>query len=265
MEQQIAMYNLGERYKRFVAADGNTLNFPNSRLKTGEMGCYTSHFLLLQENLESNQALHVMEDDVLLAACMEQAITFILESGALDTFDIIYTDTSVPTANNYYKTYKVLFDQIVKRNEAGDITEASFQLIDMQDRFFGTTSSFLISPRSIRKLHNLYARELTKGPSVPVDVFIHELTKQNILKVGCIFPFITSLRLDCIINTTIEGRYDYTSVMAMCIGRYSFFIDRDLKECRKYLDEFLPLTDDRHLQVLMHILGFSCTESFVEL
>ena len=265
MELQLATMGLTEVYQRFPAAEGNARNFPNPHIKNGEIGAFTSYYLLLKENLGRRLPLHIIEDDILLARCMTPTIHSIIDAGLFETYDIIYTDTQIPTSNVYYKTYKTLFDKITKRDAAGKVTEATFQLVALRDGKFGTASSLLIGPRSIAKLHDLYEAELRSGAQLPVDLFVWREVTRGTLKAACLFPFITSLRLEHSIETTLAERYDQLSILARDIARVSFFVDRDLNLIRDYLNKYVPLADDPHLQILMHILGFSFTDKFVDI
>ena len=135
----------------------------------------------------------------------------------------------------------------------------------MQDRQFGTTSSFLINPASIRKLHDLYGAELVKGPEAPIDLFLLKCARENVLKIGCLFPFITSVRLEHVLGTMIEDRYSQLPVLANSVARQTFFIDRDLEVCRRTIKDYLPLPDDPHLHLLTDVLRFSFTDKFVDI
>jgi hypothetical protein len=150
------------------------------------------------------------------------------------------------------------------RDASGRITEVTFNMIDMHDRKFGSTSSFLVSPKSIRKLHDLYGEELALGARTPIDLYIWQRAMQKVLKVGCLFPFVTSVRLEHSLETTIAGRYDQLSIFASTIARNSFFVDRDLGALCEHIEKFLPLPADIHLQILMRILGFTFTDKFVD-
>src|SRR5258708_15667754 len=67
VEAQLKRFGLEHRYRRFPAADGNVLNVPNPRLTNAEIGCFTSHYLVLKENLDSRTHLHIVEDDVVFS------------------------------------------------------------------------------------------------------------------------------------------------------------------------------------------------------
>ncbi|MGE3623972.1 MAG: glycosyltransferase family 25 protein [Bdellovibrionales bacterium] len=265
MEAQLAQRGLQDTYRRFTAVEGNAMGFPNPSLKEGEMGVFSTHCKLLKENLGTNKVLHIIEDDILLAACMQDAIQSLMAQNLFDTYDIIYTDTQVPTSNVYYKTYKTLFDRITKRDAAGRVGEVTFQVIDLREGKFGTASSLLISPKAVNRLHDLYIMELTKGPALPLDLFMWRLVTQNTMRAACLFPFVTSLRLEHSLDTSIAARYDQLSVLARDIVRASFFVDRDLAGIRDMMNRHLQLPDDPHLQILMHALGYSFTDKFVDI
>jgi GR25 family glycosyltransferase involved in LPS biosynthesis len=261
MEAQLARLGLEKNYRRFSASDGNALNFPNpTGLPNGVMGCFTSHYLLMKENLDATLPLHVIEDDILLAGCMRAAIEDVIRKGLLDHYDLIFTDILVPTSSLYYKAYKNLFDKITKCDASGRVIEAGFQLIDLRDKKFVTAASFVVGPRAIQKLHDLYAAELTAGTRAPVDILIWQQVAEGTLKAACLFPFVTSVELGYGSGTMIGEPAG--ELFAAGLARHSFFVERDLAAAIKTMNELLPLPDDPHLRILMHVLGFSFTDKY---
>src|SRR5580704_1320494 len=182
METELARYGMQDAYKRFSAADGNVLKMPNPHLKEGEIGCFTSHYLLLKANLGQPRHLHILEDDVVFASCTPAAIQWAIAEGHLAKYDIIYTDIFVPLLNDAYKAYKKFYDAAVKRDAGGNIASTSFSIVDLKTLLFGSTTSFLVNQQSIEKLHDLYAKEMAKGPSLPVDLFIRKLCSEGTIK-----------------------------------------------------------------------------------
>src|ERR1700722_9684505 len=154
MEAELARH--GFSYTRFSAADGNGLKMPNPHLKEGEVGCFTSHHLLLKQNLGASRHLHVIEDDVVFAPCTKKAIEWAIGQGHLAQYDIIYTDIFVPLLNDAYKAYKKFYDTAVKRDAAGNITSVAFSVVNLQGLMFGSTASYLVNGASIKKLNDLY-------------------------------------------------------------------------------------------------------------
>ncbi len=267
IEAQLAAHDLTQAYTRFKAADGNTLNLPNPHLRSGEMGCFTSHYLLMKKTMERAEHLHVVEDDVLFSRHVDKVIRATIAAGELARYDIIFTDTYVPINVDAFRMYKELYDRSVMRDAEGNVADAAFSVIDLAGRLFATTSSYLVNGKSIRKLYNVYTKEISNGPQGPIDLLIRNKAAQGIIKVGCIFPFVTSVRLDHGGETTIGdrksiGRHDELTVLAGDIARQSFFIEADLGRLREAAARSLPLPQDSHSRLLTDILGFALTGKY---
>jgi hypothetical protein len=129
---------------------------------------------------------------------------------------------------------------------------------------FGSASSYLVSKKSIGKLHDLLDKEIKSEPKQSIDLFIRRMCNEGVLKVGCMFPFVTSVRLDHIVETDIDRSYHQMSALAAHLARYSFFIGADLDKCREYLDKYLPIAaqTDKHTEILKHLLAFSLTDAY---
>ena len=260
IETELARVGLAQKYRRFAAADGNTLNLLQPRLNNGEMGCFISHYLLLKENLGTVQHLHVLEDDTVFAKCFDQVITRIIESGEIDAYDILYTDASLPLSNEAYKNFKALYDEIVTRDAAGKLKNAAFQILKPDQQMFPNTNSFLVNRKSLEKIYRLYEEELMRGAQAPIDLFLRNAIEAGTIKAGCIFPFITCARPERSMHSLVRKVPDVTlKFTAAGIARYSFFIDCDWKECEAMLQRLIPVPpeQDRHAAILSHVLSFS--------
>lgn len=268
IEAQLAEHNLGHVYTRFRAADGNSLNLPNPHLEKGEMGCLTSHYLLMKKNVERAEHLHVVEDDVLFSRHVDNVIRATIAGGELARYDIIFTDTYIPINVDAFRMYKELYDRSVVRDADGNIANVAFSVIDLAGRLFATTSSYLVNGKSIRKLYNVYTKEIMNGPRVPIDLLIRNKAAEGIIKVGCIFPFITSVWLGHSVDTTIDdrkaiGRHDGFTVLAGDIARQSFFVEASLSKLRDHVALYLSLpTEDAHHRLLTDVLSFSLTDKY---
>ena len=215
IEAELARQGLGSAYRRFSAADGNAYKFANPHLKDGEMGCFTSHYMLLKENLGQTKHLHIIEDDVLFSAAAAQVINSVVDQDLFSGCDILYTDIWMPIQNSVYKAFKGFYDATATRDAAGRVTHKNFNVIDLKDTPFGSMSSYLVNKNSIRKLHDLYAHEIANAPQKSIDLFIRDLAIKGTLKVGCLFPFVTSVRLDEIVETDIVRPYHEKSALAV--------------------------------------------------
>ena len=264
IEAELARHNLLPRYERFPAIDGNALNLANPHLKAGEMGCFSSHARLLEASVEEERHLHLIEDDILFAAAAPQAIDRLTQGDLFQDYDIVYSDVFVPLLNDAYKAYKTLYDAAVRRDANGTVTQAAFSVINLNGLLFGSTTSYFVNKASIRKVAALFSYELRHQPRQPVDLFIRRLANENILKVGCLFPFVTTVRLDHILETDISRDYHDVSALAAHLGRYSFYIDADHDKAQALLERCMPLpeTTDKQTAILRHLLAFSLTDRY---
>ncbi|MDE2029673.1 MAG: glycosyltransferase family 25 protein [Alphaproteobacteria bacterium] len=264
-EAELARHGLTHRYARFAAAEGNALNVPNPHnLSDGVIGCFTSHYLLLKQNLGSDKHLHVVEDEVLFADCAARVIDWAIETGYADDYDIVYTDISVPLRNEIHKLYKSAYDKAVKRNADGKIESVAFDVLNVCNRTYASTSSFLVNKNAIRKIHDMFEAELARGPTNPVDIIIREKNHRGHLKVGCIFPFVTSTRLGNFFASTIDARPDREPELAVDLARTMFFIDSDWDKCQAYLDRYAPPppADDKLAHMLGQLLTYSLSDKY---
>src|ERR1700748_3472098 len=92
IEAHLAQFGLEKAYRRFPAAEGNSLHLPNPgpKLLAGEIGCFISHYLLLKENLGQTKPLHVVEDDVQFSRYTAPVIQSLMTGGSLAHYDIIH-------------------------------------------------------------------------------------------------------------------------------------------------------------------------------
>jgi GR25 family glycosyltransferase involved in LPS biosynthesis len=259
MEAEFFRLKLSARYARFAAAKGNKFRFPNPSLSESEIGCFTSHCLVLKDNIDSRKHLHIVEDDVVMCPSTEYVIRWAIESGTIEQYDILFTDTFVAPINREYQQLKSIYDQSINRDAFGAVTMIWPHIIAFQ----AGMNSYLVNRNSIRKLIDLYMGRLGAGTKYPVDLAVKEMT-QGALRTGTLFPFTTSVRLARIVSTTMVGRqqHDLTAT-AGWLGRHSFFVGSDAKALKSEAERLLSIpADDQHHQLLSHILSFSLTDKY---
>jgi GR25 family glycosyltransferase involved in LPS biosynthesis len=266
IETQLERLQLLSEYSRFPAADGNTLNLEKSPLRAGEIGCFISHCRLLEKNLNQTQHLHVMEDHVILARDMKPTLQRLLDAGLLNNFDIVFTDTSFWFDLFQMRGCKRFLDNNAEKDTDGRIISVKkYTVIDLRTIYFSSTSSYFVHKNAISKLHKLLHKEMKHGPRKPIDIFIRDKVHEGEIRAGCIFPFITSIRLDHFFNTTIPGRYECDlSVVALLLIRHSFFTECDWTKCNQLLEDYFPrpVGQDMHQALLSRLFDFVLSERF---
>ena len=259
MEAELARHGLGERYRRYPAADGNILGGPTS-LTDSEMGCFTSHYSIVKENRDGAKHLHIVEDDVMFSRLTERMISHIVTSSLMDRYDIVFLDSVIDPLREGlpFREYKELYDKCIIRDEGGNVAKVNFAPIE----YVGAASSYLVNSRSIGKLLSVYDEVLAGGPKDAVDTMIRKKGQAGALRVGCLFPFLTSIRLEGITSTITGRKSDDLSALAMNVSRHSFFVDCNMGALLDYADKVLPASTDPHYRLLSHVLGFSLTPNF---
>ena len=223
IEAEIAAFGLQDNYRRFPAADGNIFAFPNPCLSDGEIGCFTSHLLLLKENLAGETHVHVVEDDAMFSRFTARMIESVVASEAIDQYDIVFTDSTVTPSTADYEQYRALYDESVERDAAGNVVRVHPRIVDY---YVGATTSYIVNRRAIPKLVDLFTHELTNGAAMPIDLFIRKAAREGRLRVGSLFPFATSLRIENVLNNTIGGRRNNLLVAHRGLSRAHFLLRR---------------------------------------
>jgi GR25 family glycosyltransferase involved in LPS biosynthesis len=251
IEEQLARYNLQTQYERFPAANGNILGFKKDTLNDSEMGCFTSHYLLLKQNIGTDQYLHIMEDDVIFFDRTQRLIDTFTTIPALAGYDIIFTETLVPI--HQFHTMKQNYDKFLPQFTEGKF---AFSLID----YLAGTTSYIIKPSSIRHISNLLEGELRQGTKVPIDIVIRDKAREGKIRTCCIFPFVTSILFGNVPESMQRDGRDQSTALAYDLARASFFIGRDLDklyECSERISSILERDIHADLLARIHRLALS--------
>jgi len=238
MDAQLASLGLKDRYRRFAAVDGGTLTPSRSEIRPGELGAFFSHMRALEAARPSHGgAVHIMEDDALLSEHVRPVIEDAIGAGLFQRFDILFTDILAPPHLGMLKGLKSAFDS-VEISARPALRLSDLQVIDLAGQNFSCLTSYVVGANSVDRMLALYAAEAQSGPSKPVDLFVRDCILSGKLRAAFLFPFITSLRLEEIAGSTIGGpaRTTNPSVIVLAVLRYLFFVNRDLKKAKAFLD-----------------------------
>lgn len=260
MGAHLGRLGLTARYRRFAAIEGNRLGFRNSALSAGEIGCFTSHYRLLAQHPRDGRPLHVIEDDVVLARRAEQFVLWVISSGMLDDHDMLFLDMSLPTALEFHAEARQRYRNDIRRDPDGTAAQIRFSLVD----FHACMASYLVNPRSIDLIRDLLAEELAAGASQPIDVFLRDKIAQGRLRARCLFPFVTSVRLDRVLASTIREDDPPRAAIGLTLLRHSFFVECDHAATLALARQLLPTPDaDPHHRLFAHTLGFLSMQPLV--
>lgn len=269
IEAELQKHNLAGLYARFPAVDGAKEAPAGSKLKPGETGCFFSHYRALLAARETGAGAHLLEDDAILSDQLGPTARLILGSRIFEQYDILFTDTFVHPDLQEIKNYKRIFDTLIP-DPARPPASIKFKTFSLAGRNMATTPSYFVGASTIQRVIEVFKREIDAGLSLPLDLFMRKAADEGRLRIGCLFPFLTSVRMEHILNTTIAARDKQEtnpSVLALALLRYSFFVGRDLKGyALPMLDSIMqPLAaapPDPHRAFLLKVLDFYLSPSY---
>jgi GR25 family glycosyltransferase involved in LPS biosynthesis len=209
--------------------------------------------LALEQAMTSGIAVHVVEDDVILSGYVPQVLETIATNGSLDLFDIVFTEMLIGPDVMDIREHKRLFDKLR--------TDETFMVRDITSSYWGGMTSYAVGPKNISRVVAALKKGLGSDPPVAIDLFIKRTAAAGNLKLGCVFPFVTTIPLEN--ATTIGDRASSAQLSryAFNLLRYSFFVDRD-PECFGPAIAALRVSPDSHREVVEAVLGFVISDRF---
>jgi GR25 family glycosyltransferase involved in LPS biosynthesis len=225
MEEQIGRFGGAGHYRRSTAVDGRALNRP-STCSPGEVGIFRSHLNVLRRIASGRYPGHVMEDDVLLCDLTAPTIESLIRRSVVDQFDIVFLETYVGTMVPNIARFSSAFREATRNGPVRSPDQ--LQILDLgKDYLYGATS-YVASPNGARKLVALLGPEWERGPRLPIDDTIQRATHAGNLRVGCTFPFVTTIDLETSSESN-AGRDEAPDLsMLQRFIRYTFFVRRDI-------------------------------------
>jgi GR25 family glycosyltransferase involved in LPS biosynthesis len=266
-EKQLADLHLQSRYSRFPAIDGAAVSIPNSRLNPGETGIFLSHCRVLENARALQKCVHVLEDDALLSRHTAPVVEEAIAAGMLQSYDLLFTDMTLHCNVRFLRTLKNQFDAI-EIPVSAPLRLKQFRVIDLAKVFHAAFNSYVVGPKGLDRLVGLYSQEIEKGLAVPVDIFVQQQVLSGALTAANLFPFVTSIRLEDLLNSTIGHGGEKSSppsAMVMAVFQYLFFVDCDFGYAKSFLDaptqNNRQPTDMRH-QLMMQAMEFVMSNDF---
>jgi GR25 family glycosyltransferase involved in LPS biosynthesis len=217
VESELAKVGLAKKYNRFAAIDGHTLKMGDYGITPGEAGCFLSHLGVLKAGQKTNRHFHVLEDDALLNRSFATHLKSIMGS-VIDNFDIVFTDMWLPLDQT-----DVLLSMYKEYVTRGVLTVIA-------DNYAACMASYVVNIDAADKLIRLLGDEVRSGMKSPVDLYIGNLVASGAVKVGCLFPFVSSIRMESVMVSTISRpREPAAKRLIADAPRAAFYVEADLK------------------------------------
>ena len=226
LERQFSALGIAARYRRLPAIDGAALKRKSS-LTPGEVGVFASHMAALEQAASEALPTHIIEDDAVFGPAFEPAAAMLLSRGLLRNGDILFTEIQLPLNLQGLKVLKQQFDNATADPDPAAIA-SRLQALDLSRLSFACATSYFVSPRGAAQLAPLLRKEWDKGPTQAIDLLIRREAQEGRVRAGSLFPFVTTIDLDSIFNSTAGGFAERPSPLAVTLLRYAFFVGANL-------------------------------------
>jgi hypothetical protein len=140
---------------------------------------------------------------------------------------LVFTDTFVHANVLPISLFRAAFAEV----ESG---KAEFKTLDLAGHGMAGATSYFVSPRGAQRALAAIAQEIKGPPRAPYDLYLRKFADERRLRLACVAPFLTSIRLEDVDRSTIGRRAENAQVHALL--RYSFYKDRDLAAAQPQLD-----------------------------
>ncbi|CAN0354865.1 unnamed protein product, partial [Phaeothamnion confervicola] len=188
IENEIERHGLKDRYRRFAAIDGKSA-YANSKISAAEMGIFASHLALFEQAAAGSETLHIIEDDVAFSNALAPFIDWIVDSNAVQKYDMIFTDTFISLAEDKLPWFEKAY-AAVREGKASAMANG-IALIDMENNYMYSCSSYVVGPAGAARVVEVLRRAWRDGPVMPVDQVLQDAVLEKELRVGCSMPFVT--------------------------------------------------------------------------
>jgi GR25 family glycosyltransferase involved in LPS biosynthesis len=218
IEAELSRVGLARNYKRFRAIDGRTLNGRKYTIGRGEAGCFLSHLGVLEAGRKDGRHFHVLEDDAILCRGFAGHLSTII-AGPIEDFDIVFTEMLVPLDQRFTGQLLTLYEQYV--------TAGVFNIL--VGSYWAGLTSYVVNIRSVDKLIDSFRQAVQAKLPLPVDLCLANLVSAGAIKVGCLFPFVSTMGMSHAVQTTIS-RPDGTIAERLVIEapRAAFYVEADV-------------------------------------
>jgi GR25 family glycosyltransferase involved in LPS biosynthesis len=225
MEEQLRAGGLGH-YRRFSGSDGRLIR-TSSKRTPGEVGTYLSHLNLLRIAANGDRPIHVLEDDVIVSDLTAGAISAVIANRVLEQFDLLFLETYVGRDVQHVRRWRTALDEV--RQRAWPVRTADqLRVMDITSSYLFGTTSYLAQPSGMKRVVAVLDEEWRRGPTIPLDRAMQAAARAGRLRIGCLFPFVTSLDLH--LNSLSEAkRAERTDdILVQSLLRYSFYVNADI-------------------------------------
>lgn len=241
IEKHLKQLSWGYSYSRFRAETSNDTEASKRGLTKGEYGLWKSWIKLLKNTIESADIqsydyLHILEDDAIL----NQKMIEVLDQLDPTKYGIELLATEMYANEEIWRSLIETWKRQTQKRTIGILL-----------LFTGCASSVLIPSKSVKKIYEELKKEYKQSEILlPIDNTIVKLENQKRLRVGCTFPFLSSIDQELIADSNIQS-FEQTSssiILTQQINgllRKQLSVETDDKDYNKITTMLVKLASSR--------------------
>jgi GR25 family glycosyltransferase involved in LPS biosynthesis len=242
LEAELAKAGLSGQYRRYAAKDGAILKGRRYGVSPGEAGCFLSHLGALEAGQRGGRHFHVLEDDTVLARGFADYLAMIMDR-LIDRFDIVFTNMLLPPNRAFIGDCLKFYDDYR--------TSGAFNVFS--GHYWACLASYVVNINAAEKLIRRLRKGVEDGIPSAVDLYLADLVASGTITAGCLFPFVTAIRLpypnttkglDVAQTTIARSGYSVIEQLILNLPQAAFYIDADLPALRAGFAA-LPVTNPR--------------------
>lgn len=204
MERELARFGLADSYRRLKATEATP----------GAIGCYRSHVRALELARNHATPIHILEDDSILSSALAPFLRSPRLLELLAMFDIVFLDMWIDP----YRPVVELYQSAI---EHGDHVLP----LDRPPARVACTSSYIVAPRSVRKVLRLLRQY--QDALKAIDVVWDEAVKAGRITAAVTIPFLTGVDLYIGSVSDIQRAMPRNENGRLIQLRTRFFVDKD--------------------------------------
>ena len=139
-----------------------------------------------------------------------------------------------------------------------------FNVIEINNQYVFGSEIYLVPSKAVKKVLSILSNGLEAGPQLPIDLFIRREAHEGRLRLGCIFPFVTSIQFDEVGRSTLGHAQEHLDLREVFhLLRYFFFVGRDTKRLQSFvLDKLRARDSDQYRKRITNVLSLLSSSEF---
>ena len=237
----------GWALQRFEALGPSDVASVPGATSSAERACFASHRAALAAHLAGDDAVMIVEDDVVFSPQAFGVLDALMARHA--GWDVIYGEVVCDFS---------MMVQLAGRRDAL-VASDRYQAFDLMNRPYFAASAYVVRGAAKRRLHA--ALSAPAGLDQPYDIALRALCHSGQFRMAVAFPFLTTVSI-LAESSQIQTRENPLFDASLNAFRRLMFVARDLDQCRAEIERLQSLADSDTARLTGAIFSAMATPAF---